>query len=204
MTDATSRRRFLQVLASGAVGVSLVDVEWMPTAIQSTQPLTSTGLLTGLEQITAALARAVGQEPGVRGTFIPGDYRLGDAGMTDHINIDIGLDEKTWASGVDQERHILPAAAALAHMLRDRDVRQFGALPLPPEGTVDEALVATDQASGVTVRGIRAWNIGGGYHRPIYAEHDEDVDDDDLVQIGERWVDIEPHWMTRFDILGGR
>lgn len=195
------RRRFLQVLASGVVGLSLVDIEWIPTAIQRTQPL-SPGHLTGLEQITAALARAVGQELGVRGIFVPGDYRLGDEGMTEHVSVDIGLDDQAWARGVEPERTLLPAAAALANLLRDRDVQRFGALPLP--GIVTEALVASDQASGVTVRGIREWTIGTGYTVPVYADHDEDVDEDDLVQIGECWVDVEPRWMTRFDILGGR
>ena len=196
------RRTFLSVLASGVVGVSLCDVEWIPTPIQSTQPV-PTGLLTGLDQITAAVAREVGRVLDWRGEFVQGDYSLGMAGMTDQFCVDVGLDEREWAAGVRHDRIIVPAAHAIAQRVRDHGLHRFGALPIP--GGACEGLVATDEQTGVTVRGLRAFSVGRTYVRPIYREAHEDgpYDDDDLEVIGEELVDEPPGWITRFDILGG-
>lgn len=201
------RRVFLQVLSSGVVGLSLCDVEWIPTPITSTQPL-STGLLTGLDQITAAIAREVGRVLDLRGEFVPGDYALGMAGMTDQFAVNVVIAADEWTRSVQQDRIIVPAAYALAERVRDRGLNRFGALPLPPFGSVADALVATDEQTGVTVRGLRAFNIGSTYMRPIYKEeHDAppyDDDDDNREVIWEELVETSPHWVTRFDILAGR
>ena len=170
-----NRRSFLTILSSGVVGLSLVDVEWIPTAIQSTTPLPS-GLLTGLNQITAAVAREVGHILDLRGRFVPGDYSFGMASMTDQCSVDIGLDEYAWASGVRHDATIVPAAHVLAKRVRDGGLCRFGALPIPV--AIEDGVVATDELSGVTVRGLRAFTLGS--------------------------TCSPPHWVTRFDIIGGR
>ena len=198
-----NRRRFLSVLSSGAVGLSLVDAEWIPTPFTSTQQL-PTGLLTGLDQITAALAREMGRVLNLRGQFVPGDYKLGMAGMTDQFVVDVGIDEQEWAAGVRHDAHIVPAAHALAEQVRDHGIHRFGALPVPYNGGTD-GVVATDQQTGVTVRGLRAFMIGQSYMRPIYNTDSSAApyDDDDREVIGEELVEVPPRWMTRFDIIGG-
>ena len=186
---------------SGVVGLSFVDIEWIPTAITSTQPLPS-GLLTGLDQITAAIAREVGRLADIRGAFVPGDYRLGMAGMTDQFSVDVGVDDQGWIAGVSHDAAIVPVAIAFAQHIRDRGLHRFGALPLPLGG--EDALVASDELSGVTMRGIRAFLPGHTYMRPIYKEAPDDTDDDDLEIIGEEPVEVPPRWMPRFDIIGGQ
>ena len=152
--------------------MSFCDVEWLPTPIQSAQPL-PTGLLTGLNQITAAIAREVGRVSHIQGAFVPGDYRMGMAGMTHQFCIDMEIDEQRWRDGVPHEEYIVPVGERFAQDIRDREICRFGALPLPRPGVVEEAVVATDTQTGMTVRGIRAFN------------------------------DVPSHWMTWFDIIGG-
>lgn len=182
-----NRRAFLTRLSSGIIGLSLVDVQWVPTAIRSA--IDPTAPLTDINAITAAFLREL-VEPidgnplsALRGRFVPGDYMLGGANGFDqqwNIGVDTGED-----GAVDLERYLSPAALQMRHTLVQRRLTRFGALPLP---TGIEGAVATDHVSGVTVRGVRAYDvIGAGFE-------DEET--------GE-WVETRsPGWMLRFDVLG--
>lgn len=179
------RRTFLTRLASGIVGVSLVDVQWVPTAVSS--QIHPAALLTDINAITAAFLREVVTADPVsqlRGQFVPGDYTLGPGGFDQQWNIACDVGD---SGAVDLERYIRPAALQMRHRLIAHHLTRFGALPIPRGGGV-EGVVATDHVSGVTVRGIRTYDpLGAGYEDEVTGE----------------WVETRPPgWLLRFDVLG--
>jgi hypothetical protein len=163
-----NRRSFLTRLASGVVGLSLVDVEWMPGAIERT--IAATGELTDIDQIAAEiLRRMVARAPDLRGRFVPGDYRLGMPGMTDQFSVEC----LPYKDGMLPERDLEPAAAVLVNYLNDKQLTSFGALPIP-RGDYEGA-VATDAGTGLTVRAIRIYDIGIEYPHEAGWRHRFDI-----------------------------
>lgn len=181
-----NRRAFLTRLSSGIIGLSLVDVQWVPTAIRAS--IDSAAPLTDINAITAAFLREL-VTPGpweslpIRGQFVPGDYTLGLGGFDKQWNIAVDTDDH---GAVDLECYIRPAALQMRHHLIEDRLTRFGALPIP-RGDIEGA-VGTDQLSGVTVRGLRVYDIlGSGYEDEVTGE----------------WIEISPPgWRLRFDILG--
>src|SRR3990167_4199950 len=144
------RRTFLTRLASGVIGVSLVDVQWVPTAIRS--HINPTDPLTDIHAITAVFLREMmtptqrnDQVAQLRGQFVPGDYTLGVGGFDKQWNIGVNPGDD---GPVNVERYITPAALQMRHKILTTRLTRFGALPLPRD---IEGAVTTDQVSGVTV-----------------------------------------------------
>ena len=164
-----NRRSFLTRLASGVVGLSLVDVEWIPTPI--IREIAHAAPLTDLNTITAEyLRRLVQQLSGFRASFVPGDY----AGMDTHLGIDFMVSKQQMERGLNPYEFIDPAAGRMADEIQRRKFVAFGALPTNLHAV--DAAVATDELTGVTVRGLHLFDL-----------------------------DIErgcPHWEMRFDVFG--
>lgn len=161
------RRSFLTLLTSGAIGLSLPPVEWA-AGVQ----IAEIGYdLTTMEGGTAAILREmVARRPKDPGEFVSGAYLLGHEGLTRHWSIGLEVHDD---QPLDVERYIRPAAHRMVHALKG--YRRFGALAVP-DGMADGA-VATDPLTGLTVRGVKAFNIGAD-------------------GLGERM-------MYRFDVLAG-
>lgn len=155
-----NRRNFLTRLASGAIGLSLVDVEWIPTP--PALNLSAAAPLTDISTITAEyLRRLVGQldRPWreFRGVFVPGTYALGDHDLTEQLGIDMMLSVQEMTNGINTEMVLVPAAHRMAHEIDRKGLRAFGALPATFPGV--DAAVATDEKTGVTVRCVQFYDI---------------------------------------------
>lgn len=145
-----NRRSFITRLASGLVGVSLIDVEWVPTAIAA--PLQAD--LSTLDGVTAEVLRLMTQRiDGFRAAFIPGQHTLGERGMTHQWHVQ--MTPRSSVYEVDSRRDLEPAAAYLAQ--EARDWHQFGALPIALFGA--EGALAVDGVTGIAVRGIRQYDV---------------------------------------------
>lgn len=171
------RRTFLTRMASGIIGVSLVNVEWVPTAITSQLP-SAGAAFTDPHQITAEFLAEMVRGPlrGWQGQFVPGNYMIGEGLMNSQCNISYKADE-VLSRGELKERYITPAANALAKNVIRKEMRAFGALPMPTHEYCEWA-VAMDEATGVAVRGLQVWIP----YDPIH--------------------DTPPYWAHRFDVLG--
>lgn len=190
----TTRRVFLQLLTSGVVGLSLVETEWIPTPITSTM-VPASGPLVDIEAITAeCLRRTAAQLVDLRGSFVAGDYRLGDGGFTDQLNVGGPLSDKDRTLGIDPVGCLEPIAHGLANEVRYRELQRFGALPLLRDGS--PGAVASCQRTGLTIRGIQYYDIGG---TTMY-----EICNDEGEQIGEQAIMRPPEWLMRFDIIGGK
>lgn len=174
-----NRRSFLTRLASGIVGVALVDVEWIPTP--STLTIPESAALTDMDTITAEyLRRLVNQlnQPWrpFTGRFIPGAYRLGEHGLIEQLGIDMQVSKLEIERGLNPDAYLEPAAYQMAQAINKKHLKAFGALPVNLHMPDLEAAVATDEATGVAVRGLRFFDIDFEYGHP--------------------------HWKMRFDVLG--
>lgn len=150
-----NRRSFITRLASGVVGLSLVDTEWIPRPVYS--HLSSTAPLTDIEAITSEfLKRLVHCLPDLRSTFVPADYVRGMSGSS-QLRIDMMLSPLEMERGINADAYLEPAAYHMAHAINDKRLRTFGALVVDIPGV--DAAVATDETTGATVRGIRAYNL---------------------------------------------
>lgn len=171
-----NRRSFVTLLGSGIAALCLPEVEWVPTAPTSTLAGPRTKTLTDIAEITTELLHQMALRlPNLRGRFVPGVYQIGHESMTSQWNAVTMLDEGT---GVDVTENLVPAAKGLARAIGDQRLDVFGALQVNIPGV--DAVVATDERSGLAVRGIRMYDICP--HDPPFA----------------------PGWRYRFDVLGGR
>jgi hypothetical protein len=157
-----NRRLFLQRFASGLIGASLVDVQWVPTAQTIALPTINPAKLTTIDEITAEMVRLMAAEwHKPRATALHDRaYRLGERGLTTQFGIDMrfGPDE-----AVHAEAHLLQVAARLTTYAKDLNVTAFAALPVPHD--LKEVAVASDERTGLVVRGIRWFDI---YEEPQY------------------------------------
>lgn len=154
-----NRRSFLTVLSSGLVALSLPPLEWMPGV-----PIDAVAAadLTTVAGITAAMVREMAAlMPDLRGTFMPGAYKLGEHGLRSQWNI---AAEAEADGSVSQSFVIKPAARALMDNLREK--RIFGALPITGlEGCA--AAVAIHERTGLCVRGVLMPNHEDVYGRKL-------------------------------------
>lgn len=172
------RRSFLTLLSSGVVALCLPDVEWVPTTPSGVLAPAASETLTDIGQITVAVLREMTTRlPDLRGTFLPGSYLIGHEGMTHQWNV--GLAPEGDNAGLTLKRSIVPAAAALAARVHEKELRRFGALPIPSVLYAEDAAVATDERSGLSVRGLRQYQLGDRYG-------------------------MDEGWLYRFDVLGGK
>jgi hypothetical protein len=139
------RRSFLTRLVGGAVGLSLVNVEWVPTPIVRHV----TGDLSTIEGATSEfLRRMVEAAPDTRAVFVPGVRGIGAEGMTNQWNV-------VFDDLLNVRQHIQPHVASL--MKRVAGYRAFGALPVDIHGV--DATVAMDERTGLAVRGVRQYDV---------------------------------------------
>lgn len=169
-----NRRGFLTRLASGVVGLSLVDVEWVPTPI--TGHIDPLAPLTDINAMTADFVkRLAARLPDLRASFTPGAYTVGDHGLNQQLGIDFAVTKREMDRGLNPDQYLVPAATAMARRLGR--MTAFGALPVDLGALEYEAALATDEVTGVAVRGVRFF-------------------DDDRPHF------MTPHWKVRFDVLG--
>lgn len=168
------RRHFLTRLVSGVVGISLVDAQWIPTAITSHVPLTAD--LESIDWMASEFIKQIALAmPDFRGRFVPGVYAVGDGEMTAQYAIDWAHRPTLSPDRVIREC-IVPAASQLSDVIQRKGMRAFGALPIPH---IDcEGAVAMDETLGVSIRAIRQW-------MPY-----------------EPMTDTPGHWINRVDVLG--
>lgn len=151
-----NRRALLTRLSSGVVGLSLVDIQWVPGAITSEIPLVAA--LTNIEAITAECLRCVVNElPQWRGAFVPGDYTLGFNGMNAQYGIDLEVSDVQFKYGINPVEFLVPAASRLATEIERHKITSFGALGVDIPNS--HAAVATDEGTGITVRGVQYYDI---------------------------------------------
>jgi hypothetical protein len=158
-------------------------VQWT-AGLTPTATLTPTAAPASIEDVVVALlAEMRPLLPDLRGSFIPGEYRLGRLnGLTDQFCINMAGGSGPTPDACDRERFLVPAAKVLAAEVRHRQARHFGALPIPPQ--ITHGAVATDERSGLTIRGI--------------AQYDVNVQE-------PGWMFARPGgWTYRFDVLSGR
>lgn len=164
-----NRRAFMTVLGSGLVALSLPPLEWVP-GVQAAA-LSALDLST-IDGVTAAMVREMAAlMPDLRGTFIAGAHHIGAHGLNHQWNLAVSGEED---GSLALDTRIKPGAEALMANLRDK--RTFGALPTLGLGDCDAA-VATDERTGLCVRGIRRFALG-----------------DDFLPKG---------WNYRFDVVAG-
>lgn len=175
-----NRRSFVTLLSSGLAALCLPQIEWVPSGPTSELVVPSAdAVLTDIDQITAEMLRQMTQRlPDLRGTFVPGAYRLGEHGLTDHWNVQLqpSVMRSNDLQGLTVRESIAPAAAVMVEKVRGAGLRRFGAFPCAMRDI--QAAVATDERSGLSVRGLRQYFLG-----------------DELQPEG---------WMYRFDVVGGR
>lgn len=148
-----SRRGFLGTLMASIVGTAFVPSEllWVPAPVTALPVLTPAALVT-LQAITREAAVRL-----ARRIALPvqrGPARLGFDGLTAQFGVDMQLPGTLEQWGVDAQRYIEPAMAAMANHVQHARWTRYGELTLPK--AFEQTCVVT--ADGVSVRGVMAYD----------------------------------------------
>lgn len=152
-----NRRDFIGRLAASIVGLSLAPraLLWEP---QAAGPAVAAGALLTIDQITREMARRLARD--IDGTLVADFHRMTHANGGTQTGIDMALPGDVDHYGLDPERYVAPAAAAMVRALWDARAHRFGVLDLPMRGA--RSAIAIE--NGIAVRGVIAYNPAWDRH----------------------------------------
>jgi hypothetical protein len=148
-----NRRGFLGTLIAGAAGLLLPkDALWLPEP-GIIAPALDPHAIIGLRHMTYEIARLLSQY--APGRVVHGGL-IGEAGLIRQFTVDGRFPPTVDHTGIDQQRFLVPIAAALAKRVSEGNAT-YGELPIVMHGAMRCERVS---GQGVSVRGIEYYDIG--------------------------------------------